>query len=387
MGKTIYKKHIGPIKILEILKDQSDAEKGKYIKGNEIINALNANQKISHPTLVKMIKFLKDDAGYNIRCVKKKGYAYVNPTNKDQLDFIEKNIIASKWVSEEGVNSLVSVLYANQSMYGRKEISKFYKADQSFTIKQDEYLNTFSVIQKALKDNKGLKFDYYRFNKNKELEKRKYSEGGKTVRPCALICKDGSFVLLVASKQRNNILYPYRLEFLKNVRIHEGLTNVKLEDIKATKEYRDIKDYVDKNPNLISSKPLLIRMKVRSKKAYNSIYETFPAIINADEENNIVELICGIEYFSSWAIMHQWEVTVLTEEVVEHIKRKIYALNKQYKTNNEEIISLKQQLKDMNHSLQVANKTIEEKDQQINKLKKGKDQAWKHYHYLKKKMK
>ncbi len=225
--------------ILQILKRYSDSE--HILSVSDIIAKLHTDYALEisdRRTVYKAIDMLTDPyLGYEISKYNEngKGYNFVKDGmdfEPEQIQMISDAVCAFPFISLEATKEICDKLQGQLSVHEQNVIKRLSVIDSDRKTANKELFLNVDVLDKAISRKVKVQFDYYRYDIDKKLHKRR--EKKYTVNPYGLIyCNEHYYLACIICYGSEMGLY--RVDLMKNV----TLTEYKMDDPNREFSYKD----------------------------------------------------------------------------------------------------------------------------------------------------
>lgn len=161
--------------------------------------------------------------GLDIQSFQQDGKFYYNLVSRDfetaELKLLVDIVQSSRFITAAKSEKLIKSLEGLASVYGAGELQKqVIVADRVKSMNESIYYSVDS-IDRAIKNNKKVKFRYFRWTADKKME---FGHNGDfyTVSPWALNWNDGNYYLIAYDSEKEAIRY-YRVDRMKEIGISD----------------------------------------------------------------------------------------------------------------------------------------------------------------------
>lgn len=241
---------------------------------------------------------------------------------KSEAYLLAASIFSSPYLSEKQSKELIEKIANTQRNNDDSFIKKFenIKNISSKKGQNHEIFLNIETINEAINENKQIEFTYLTYNDEKELVPRR--DEPYRVNPYKIIYQNNRYYLYT-SYDGSEKFYPFRLDFIKNVKISDK----KREKINGTKFEEQI--FKSTNAYLGDNHRIKIRFK---KDVLNSIIDQFGRGVELSDDGDnymIAKITVSPEGIKYWALSFLKYVEVidpqsLREEIIEIIRSNPY---------------------------------------------------------------
>lgn len=255
-------------------------------------------------------------------------YHVVNrPFELPELKLLVDAIQSSKFITERKSNALIKKL---EKLVSRNEAMKLqrqvYVSGRIKTMNESIYY-TVDAIHNAISENRKIRFQYFQWNVEKEMELR---HGGAYyhISPWGLSWDDENYYLVGYDSKAGQIRH-YRVDKM----LHLQMSDEKREGKEFFKKL-DMADYAKKSFGMFGGEEKKVRLLVENRFA-GIIIDRFGKdvmLIPADEDHFTVNVDVRVSsQFFGWVFSLREGVKITApDEVVEQMKREIRRMSEQY---------------------------------------------------------
>ena len=213
------KKHSSLI-VLEILKKYSDED--HILSTKDILRILKNEYDIAleRRAIYSNLEILRQ-AGYKISDISDNGKGYFleeRQFDKGEVLLLCNAIHASHFISQKQSKKLIDELLNTQSKYDAKEFTDAVYIPNPLKTANKELMYNVEIVSEAIRENKVLKFNYLRYNKDKKLEPRR--EEPYIVEPRYIVYQD-SRAYMISTSPRHEGFTHYRLDKMSNATVEQ----------------------------------------------------------------------------------------------------------------------------------------------------------------------
>ena len=213
------KKHSSLI-VLEILKKYADED--HILSTKDILRILKNEYDITleRRAIYSNLEILRQ-AGYKISDISDNGKGYFleeRQFDKGEVLLLCNAIHASHFISQKQSKKLIDELLNTQSKYDAKEFTDAVYIPNPLKTANKELMYNVEIVSEAIRENKVLKFNYLRYNKDKKLEPRR--EEPYIVEPRYIVYQD-SRAYMISTSPRHEGFTHYRLDKISNATVEQ----------------------------------------------------------------------------------------------------------------------------------------------------------------------
>lgn len=264
-----------------------------------------------------------------------KGYHYhvvARPFELPELKLLVDAIQSSKFITERKTNALIRKLETQVSKYEAGSLQRqVYVSGRIKTMNESIYY-TVDTIHNAISENKKIRFQYYQWNVQKEMELRR--DGAYYhISPWGLSWDDENYYLVGYDSDAGEIRH-YRVDKMLHIRM-SGENREGKERFKKL----DMADYAKKSFGMFGGKEQDVKLLVSNHLA-GVIIDRFGKsvrLIPEDEEHFCVTVTVMVSrQFLGWVFSLGEDVKILgPEEVAEQMRKEGERLLNQYRSVEE----------------------------------------------------
>lgn len=274
---------------------------------------------------------------------------YYNHTfSYDEIDSLIEGILFSKTLDDKSKRQLISKIEENLTSKHYKEKSRgICTVYEPQFIDNKQLRKNLQTLSQAIADEVQIDFDFYGYNKKKELEKVGTFIGTS---PYYVVANTGKYYLLACNGKKYNGKYHisiYRVDLMRNVSIRNRNEELEIIGIPAI-EKREVSDlplrwdetFQLQHLYMSYDKPVDITLKVSrmqnkwNNAGYTFLYDYFGSNFKCIKENGdyaIVKVKASPFGMINWALQYSDRVEILEPlSVREQVINKIKNLNIKY---------------------------------------------------------
>lgn len=255
------------------------------------------------------------------------------PFELPELKLLVDAIQSSKFITERKTNALIRKLEKLVSRYEAVKLQRqVYVSGRIKTMNESIYY-TVDAIHNAISENRKIRFQYYQWNVNKEMELR-HNGAFYHISPWGLSWNNENYYLVGYDSAEDKIKH-YRVDKM----LHIELSEEKREGKEHFKKL-NMADYARKSFGMFGGKDQEVKLLVENRLA-GVIIDRFGKevmLIPADEEHFTVKVEVHVSsQFFGWVFSLGDGVQILApEEAAEQMKARLGQLMQQYKREGEE---------------------------------------------------
>lgn len=318
-------------RLAQIMLERTD--EGHYISMPEIMAALSeydvtADRKSIYNDLRDLSVFGIEVEGEPIG----NRYHY-HVTNRSfelpELKLLVDAIQSSKFITEKKSYALIKKLETLASKYDAQKLQRqVYVSGRIKTMNESIYY-TVDAIHNAISENKKIKFQYFQWNAQKEMELR-HNGAWYYISPWGLSWDDENYYLVGYDTDAGMIKH-YRVDKMLHIKISDESREGK-EHFKKL----DMADYAKKSFGMFGGKEQTVKLSVHNKLA-GVIIDRFGKdvmMIPADEEHFNVNVDVRVSrQFLGWVFSLGSDIQIVgPDDVVEQMRKEIARSVEQYRT-------------------------------------------------------
>ncbi len=263
----------------------------------------------------------------------KDGRIYTYRVCKKQFDIAELKLLvdaiqSSKFITEKKSNELIKKLTGLASEYEASQLKRQVVVKGRVKTMNESIYYIVDELHRAIGENRQIKFDYMRWNLNKEMEKRK-NEPYK-VSPWSLSWDDENYYMIAYDEAEDKIKH-FRVDKMKNIRI----LSEKRAGRDMFKEF-DLPSYAKMSFGMYGGDKVNVKIAFKNEKV-GIFLDRFgkDVIIHKSKEkgwSEIHEDIAVSDQFLGWIFALGEDVKIVgPDSVVDEFKKKIDKMRKMYK--------------------------------------------------------
>jgi len=304
MKEKIYVSNGNILYIYKTLKKYTDIN--HPLKVEEIIKHIKEdyNEDISNRTIRRNFKVL--ESKFNI-VIDKVNDAYYMDYEDNDLDSSEIRCLIdminySKFVDEKLGQSLTNKLINQLNENDKEKFNGYNKYMKGTRTKNKELFYNIQTIAENIINKYNVKFDYCKYNLNKEYEFRKSFD----ISPLKILCDFGQYYLIAVGSDKK-LLY-FRLDRIKNISIsNEKYINTPQEKIN---------NFIDSTIGMFGGEKETVKAIVDNH-TIDEVIEAFGIdthIEKYDKNNFLMETQVSIEGFKHWGLRHLEDAQIIYPE-------------------------------------------------------------------------
>ena len=206
--------------VLEILSEYSDED--NILTCEQIIQYLRLKYHLDldRRTIYKNIEML-NGYGYDISIHRENGKGYYlrdRLFEKSEVFLLCNAIYSSNFIPTNNTRELIDKILSTQSKYLRKEFNNNRYIDNHLKIENKQFFLNIEMINEAIKLKKSIKFNYMKYDKNKEMVKRRNEL--YEVYPYYMVYMNEKTYMVCKNVNYDNFSH-YRLDRIKDIKITE----------------------------------------------------------------------------------------------------------------------------------------------------------------------
>lgn len=277
-------------------------------------------------TIARYINQLKNDLDINIIHSRGRGAAYYideRLLKKDEMKMVVDAINSASFINQDTGETIINKLKKVESNYESSYLDRpSLKLDNTKTENENINLN-IDILQKALKNNSQIDFDYYKYNKNMRLIK--YNDRRKNFNPWGLISWKDRYYIYGYQKTESALKERiYRVDKMKEILLN-NTCRMGEEEFKNF----DINEYIPKHPGMFTGKTEYITVEI-PEKLVGAFIDHFGKQIKIEEINELLHITfeaVPCNYLYGW-IMGLGQAKIIQpdyikEEMTDFIKNQI----------------------------------------------------------------
>ena len=262
----------------------------------------------------------------------KKGYYLASREfEPSEISFLVDALFSSKSLSSKQAQKLAEKLYASLSKYQKKDYKYIYKADDIARTDNKQIFYTIDIINEAIEKNKQIKFNYNRFNVDKEkAEKQK----AKTyiINPYFMINNQGRY-FLVCNLDYYDDIANYKIDLILNIE----LLDTPIKPVTKLKNYEkgiDKAKYANDNIYMFGGQVVKAKIKITSEYAENYVQDWFGKNARIYKQNGetFADVSSNENALVYWALQYGENVELLEPlSTRERVKTIVKCMMERYK--------------------------------------------------------
>jgi len=317
-----------PFYIMKILMEQTDEQHPMTV--NEIIEELtkfeiSAERKSIYADIDLLIEF-----GLDIICLKGRANQYfigARDFELPELKLLVDAVQSSRFITYKKSEQLISKLERLASVYEAKQLHRHVVvSDQIKTLNENIYYNV-DEINKAIQEDKQVRFKYFDYNLDIEVEYRKNGEW-YYASPYALMWDDDNYYMVAYYEKYQNISN-FRVDRMENIETLEKERLMIDEDVNF-----NIADYSRKMFRMFSGETEKVKLEFDNS-LVNVVIDRFGKEVGIKklDDTFIIDVdIVVTNTFFSWLFMFGEMVKIIEPEALRHdFKNRITKVIEQYK--------------------------------------------------------
>ena len=297
------------IRIWQILKDNSDFE--HPLTQEEIAKHLERDYGIvlERKAIGRNISLLKE---MEVDIESKHGGSYLahRDFEDSELRLLIDGVLCSKHITARYSDDLINRLCGLSNKYFRSHIQNIHSVNDWSKSDNQELFYNIELIDRAISENKKIKYDYNKYGVDKNLHKTSEQE----VSPYQLILHNQRYYLMAYCEYWEHIVY-HRLDRMKNMEILEDkATNIR--SIPGHEGGIEYKQFATAMPYMYSDEPELIKFTADTS-VVDQIVDWFGTDINIilDKNNGnriTVYLKASPNAMKYWSLQYLDHVEILS---------------------------------------------------------------------------
>ncbi|MCR5092923.1 MAG: WYL domain-containing protein [Lachnospiraceae bacterium] len=262
----------------------------------------------------------------------KEGRNYTYHVGKKQFDLAELKLLvdaiqSSKFITEKKSNELIKKITSLASDYEAEQLKRQVVVQGRIKSMNESVYYIIDYIHSAISQNKKIRFEYFKWNIEKKLERRK--DKIYEVSPWALMWDNENYYL-VAYDPEEDIIKHYRVDKMRNIEVSR--------DRREGRELfnkLDIASYTRKNFNMVGGEETNVKLEFNNG-LVGVMIDRFGKDITirpAKKEGwsvTTVSVAISDQFFGWVFSFGKWMKIVSPKKVVESFKDEIEELNKMY---------------------------------------------------------
>ena len=302
-----------PLYIMKILLEKTDENHPLTV--NEIISELSyydipAERKSIYSDIDLLMSF-----GLDIICEKGRANKYFIGTRDfelPELKLLVDAVQSSKFITHKKSDELIKKIEKLTSIHEAKELHRYVVvADRVKTMNESIYYNV-DEIHKAIQQNKQIRFKYFDYNLDKQIEYRRDGEW-YYASPYALTWSDDNYYM-IAYYERYNGISNFRVDRMAAIEMVEE-DRIMCED---TKDF-NVADYSKRIFRMFSGETEMVKLQFDNS-LINVVIDRFgkDIVINKqhDDHFTITVDVVATNTFLGWLFMFGDKVKILSPETL-----------------------------------------------------------------------
>jgi len=317
--KTLY--------ILEVLNKETDEDNVMSV-GSLIQRLKTFGIDTERRSVIKDIKLLIQ-YGYDISLFEENGKGYYMRTRKfepHEIRLLIDAVQSSRFITKNKSRDLIKKVMELSSHSTYNSMKDCIYIDNRIKSKNEQIYYNIDKINRAIKQNKKIQFQYYTYNLDKKLEL--YRGGHKyKISPYHLSWYEDYYYLICNYDHYDDISH-FRVDKMTNIEIMEE-NRLSLDKVSGYLKNTNIAEYINKIFNMYTGTSEHVELKCNNS-LINSIMDKFGEeviVTKSDEDNFIVRTDAIIsEGFISWIVQFGSKIEVLSPDSV---KEKIICVSRE----------------------------------------------------------
>lgn len=302
-----------PLYIMKILLEKTDENHPLTV--NEIISELSyydipAERKSIYSDIDLLMSF-----GLDIICEKGRANKYFIGTRDfelPELKLLVDAVQSSKFITHKKSEELIKKIEKLTSIYEAKELHRHVVvADRVKTMNESIYYNV-DEIHKAIQQNKQIRFKYFDYNLDKQIEYRRDGEW-YYASPYALTWSDDNYYM-IAYYERYNGISNFRVDRMAAIEMVEE-ERIMCEDIKDF----NVADYSKRIFRMFSGETEIVKLQFHNS-LINVVIDRFgkDIVINRQDDDHFIITVdvVATNTFLGWLFMFGDKVKILSPETL-----------------------------------------------------------------------
>lgn len=249
------------------------------------------------------------------------------PFELAELKLLVDAIQSSKFITERKTNALIKKLERLVSKYEAMKLQRqVYVSGRIKTMNESIYY-TVDAIHNAISENKKIRFQYFQWNVEKEMELR-HNGAWYHISPWGLSWNDENYYLVGYDSDAGQIKH-YRVDKM----LHIQMSGEKREGKEHFKKL-DMADYAKKSFGMFGGEEQKVKLRVENNLAGVIIDRFGKDVMMIPEDENYFTVNVDVRVsnqFLGWVFSLGEGVEIVSpDEVLEQMKREITRLNRQY---------------------------------------------------------
>ena len=262
----------------------------------------------------------------------KEGRSYVYKVNKKQFDIAELKLLvdaiqSSKFITEKKSNELIKKITGFASDFEAEQLKRQVVVQGRIKTMNESIYYIVDDIHYAISHNRKIRFEYYKWNLRKEMEKRK--DKVYEVSPWALMWDDENYYL-VAYDPEENIIKHYRVDKMRNIDVSRDRR-----EGRDLFNKLDIASYTRKNFNMVGGEETDVKLEFDNNLVgvmIDRFGKDIPIRPSKKEGWSVTTISVALsDQFFGWVFSFGKSVKIAgPEEVIDIFKKEIASLSDLY---------------------------------------------------------
>ncbi len=244
-----------------------------------------------------------------------------------ELKLLVDSIQSSKFITEKKSAELIKKLTALASEYEAAQLKRQVEVQGRIKTMNESIYYIVDDIHNAISTNRRIKFEYLKWNLNKEMVPRK--EGYYEVSPWALTCDDENYYLIAYDEEADKIKH-YRVDKMRKIQVVDEM-RLGREHFKAF----DMGSYSKMNFGMFGGKETGVKLKFKEHMV-GVLLDRFGKDISIRGcgggwyETNVEVAVS--EQFFGWVFALGGDVIIAgPQDVVDNLKKELHKISAQYR--------------------------------------------------------
>ncbi|MCR5024090.1 MAG: WYL domain-containing protein [Lachnospiraceae bacterium] len=262
----------------------------------------------------------------------KDGRSYNYHVGKKQFDIAELKLLvdaiqSSKFITEKKSNELIKKVTSFASQYEAEQLKRQVVVQGRIKTMNESIYYIVDDIHYAISHNRKIRFEYYKWNVEKKLEKRK--DKIYEVSPWALMWDDENYYL-VAYDSEEDIVKHYRVDKMQNI----GVSGERREGRELFRKL-DVASYTRKNFNMVGGEETTVKLEFENGLVgvmIDRFGKDIPIRPAKEEGWSVTNVSVAIsDQFFGWVFSFgKWMKIVSPENVVDSFRNELESLREEY---------------------------------------------------------
>jgi len=302
MQEKLYVNNGNIMYIYCVMKKYSDLD--NPLKIDKILEHIKKDYdiEIENRTIRRCFKVLENK--FKIEIVKTENGYYIEPENNDfdncEIRSLVDMVNYSRFVDDKLANMLTHKLVNLLNENDKLEFKEYNNYMKNVKTTNKQLFYNIKILSEAIRNNKKIKVDYYKYNINKEYVYQKTH----VISPYTILCENGQYYLVGYNEELNKVSY-YRLDRMKDIEI----TNQPIINTSQDK----IEEFIDSTVAMYGGKKHIVQA-ICSNTLMDDVIDKFGHDTNIkmyNKDNFIMEVNVYSEGFKKWAVRHVELVEVI----------------------------------------------------------------------------